>query len=215
MIQIKPFVFNFFSENTYVVFDQTKEAIIVDPGCYSQNEKDQLATFISKNELQVKFIINTHGHIDHVLGNHYVKELYGAPVLIHPLDVVVLKSVEVYAPSYGIMDYVGIDPDGNLEPGQKLRFGNTAFDIIFVPGHAPGHIALIGPNQKVCISGDVLFYESIGRTDLPGGNHQTLLNSIHQKMFTLDDDMVVYPGHGPTTTIGHEKAHNPFCLITN
>jgi hydroxyacylglutathione hydrolase len=200
-------------ENTYVLFDDTKECIIVDPGCYEKAEKESLALFIENNNLKVKYLINTHCHIDHVLGNNFVKEKYKVPLIIHRLDESVLQAVKVYAPNYGFFQFEESHPDQFIEEGEEINFGNTSLQVLFVPGHAPGHIVLYHKDQKFCIGGDVLFRESIGRTDLPGGDHDTLIDNIKSKMFALPDETEVFPGHGPTTTIGYEKKHNPYCNI--
>ena len=213
MITVKSFVFNPFMENTYVVYDDTKECIVVDPGCYEDYEKTALDEFIISNELKVRTLINTHGHIDHVLGNVHIMDKYKVPLLMHELDVSVLRAVESYAPNYGFQHYSPSEPTGFLSEGDKVRFGNSEFDVLFLPGHAPGHIGLLNQEEKILVSGDVLFRESVGRTDLPGGDHHTLIESIHEKLFPLPDDITVYCGHGPETTIGHEKQYNPFCAI--
>ena len=213
MIHVKSFVFNPFMENTYVLHDQTGEAIVIDPGCYEEYEQTMLETYIRENELKVVGLINTHGHIDHVLGNTFISRKFGVPLQIHPLDVPVLKAVEAYAPNYGFNNYQPLEPEILLEEGGKVSFGASELEILFLPGHAPGHIGLLERDQKFLIGGDVLFRESIGRTDLPGGDHATLLDSIREKLFMLDDDIVVYCGHGPETQIGHEKRYNPFCAI--
>ena len=213
MITIKSFEFNPFSENTYVLSDESAECIIIDPGCFSAEEKDELKRYISNQDLNVVKLINTHCHIDHVFGNAFIKNKYGADLIIHKLDVPTLETVQVYAPAYGFNDYEPSQPDQYMEEGDVLTFGKSTLEVLFVPGHAPGHVVLVNKNQNFCIGGDVLFRESIGRTDLPGGDHETLIHNIHEKMFALDDRIVVYPGHGPTTTIGHEKIHNPFCSI--
>jgi len=210
---IKQFVFNAFSENTYVVYDESKECLIIDPGCYEQEEKELLKNFVSDNELHVTSLINTHCHIDHVLGNAFIKEEYGVELTIHELDKPTLKSNEVVAPMYGFNNYVSTESDKYIEEGEKVKFGNSYFDVIFVPGHAPGHIALVNESESICIGGDVLFQQSIGRTDLPGGDFDTLMDSIKNKMFNLSDDVIVYCGHGPSTNIGYEKQHNPFCGV--
>jgi hydroxyacylglutathione hydrolase len=215
MLRIQPFVFNPFQENTFVLFDETKKCIIIDPGCYEESEKEELASFIRQQELDVKFLLNTHCHIDHILGNSYVKEKYGVKLLISKLEEPVLMSVKVYAPNYGFMQYHEASPDAYLKEGDVVKFGNTNLNVIFVPGHSPGHIAFYDPENQVLIGGDVLFFNSIGRTDLPGGDYNTLINSIHQKLFTLPDQITVYPGHGPETTIGYEKRANPFCALSN
>ena len=208
---IKQFVFNAFSENTYVVYDDTKECIIVDPGCYEPNEKAELKKFIEDNNLTVTSLINTHCHIDHVLGNNFVKGEFGVGLTIHKLDIETLKANEVVAPIYGFQAYESCEADSLVEEGDQVKFGNSTFDVLFVPGHATGHIALVNESEKICIGGDVLFQQSIGRTDLPGGNFDTLMESIKNKLFKLADDVTVYCGHGPSTNIGFEKQHNPFC----
>jgi len=210
---IHTFTFNPFYENTYVLYDDTKECIIIDPGCIETFERSELSEFIESKELKVKALINTHCHIDHVLGNAWVKKYFKVPLWIHAIEKATLKAVEAYAPSYGFVRYEGSEADAFLDEGDQVKFGNTVLDIFFVPGHAPGHIALYDINQKFVIGGDVLFQGSIGRTDLPGGDYKTLIESIQKKMFKLPDDTIVYCGHGPTTTIGIEKRSNPYCAI--
>lgn len=214
MIQIQPFVFNAFQENTYVVYDETSECVIIDPGCYEREECDELSSFIQNNNLKVKLLLNTHCHVDHVLGNYFVKDTYKVKFQMHRLDEQVLRAVKVYAPTYGVTGYTEALPDSFLEEGDQVHFGNQSFNVLFVPGHSPGHIAFYNAASKSVIAGDVLFYNSIGRTDLPGGNYNTLIKSIHEKLFTLPDDVTVYPGHGPETTIGFEKRTNPFCSVS-
>ncbi|MFD1000640.1 MBL fold metallo-hydrolase [Ohtaekwangia kribbensis] len=213
MLQLQSFVFNPLQENTYVLFDETKECVIIDPGCYEREEQYDLADFIETNQLKVVKLLNTHGHVDHVLGNAFVKETYKTKLYIHEQDAATLKAVKVYAPHYGFFQYQEAEPDIYLKEGEAVTFGNQSLDVLFVPGHAPGHIAFYHAASKTLIGGDVLFYNSIGRTDLPGGNYDTLIDSIHQKLFTLPDDVTVYPGHGPETTIGYEKKTNPFCAL--
>lgn len=214
MISIQSFVFNPFQENSYVVYDDTKEAVIVDPGCYDEDEKKELADFVAGNNLEIKMLLNTHCHIDHVLGNHFVKEKFKTQLYIHKTEEFVLNAQKVLAPHYGMHGYEEARPDFFLKEGDSVRFGSQEFSVLFVPGHSPGHIAFYSQREKVVLAGDVLFQNSIGRTDLPGGNFDTLINSIHQKLFTLPDDVIVYPGHGGTTSIGIEKRTNPFCAIT-
>ncbi|MFZ6009194.1 MAG: MBL fold metallo-hydrolase [Bacteroidota bacterium] len=215
MLRIQSFVFNPFQENTYVLHDDTRECVIVDPGCYDREEQYELAEFIEHHQLNVKLLLNTHCHIDHVLGNYFVKEKYKVRFMMHVKDEPVLKAVKVYAPGYGMHQYSEALPDGFLEEGDVVKFGQQALQVLFVPGHAPGHIAFYDPQTKIVIGGDVLFLNSIGRTDLPGGDYDTLIDSIHQKLFTLPDDVRVFPGHGPETTIGYEKRTNPFCALTD
>jgi len=213
MLQLQSFVFNPLQENTYVLFDETKECVVIDPGCYDAEEQHDLTDFIETNQLKVVKLLNTHCHVDHVLGNAFIKSRFNTKLYIHPLDEPVLKAVKVYAPHYGFFQYQETEPDVYLKEGEPVTFGNQSLNVLFVPGHAPGHVAFYHTQQKIVIGGDVLFYNSIGRTDLPGGNYDTLINSIHTKLFTLPDDVTVYPGHGPETTIGYEKKTNPFCAI--
>ncbi len=214
MLQVHSFVFNPLQENTYILADETKECVIVDPGFFDAAEKQELLTFINQKQLTVKLLLNTHCHVDHVLGNYVVKETFKTNLLIHRNEVPVLKAVPAYAPGYGIFQYEETEPDGYLEEDDVIRFGNQSLNVIFVPGHSPGHVAFYHAKNKVLIGGDVLFYNSIGRTDLPGGNAAQLIQSIHQKLFVLPDDVRVYPGHGPETTIGFEKRTNPFCALS-
>lgn len=213
MIQIKSFVFNPFMENTYVVYDSSKNAAIIDPGCYEGYEQDELTRFIKEEGLKVEKLINTHCHIDHVLGNSFVKDVYGVELYMHQEDKTTLDSVAAYAPAYGFTNYQPSSPDHFLKEGDNIKIGNTPFEILFLPGHAPGHVGLMNEKEKVFIGGDVLFDGSIGRTDLPGGNHDLLISSIQNKLFKYADDITVYCGHGPTTTLGKEKNTNPFCAI--
>ena len=211
---LKFFVFNPFQENTYVISDNTRECVIIDPGCYEEHEKKLLADYVSDNHLNVRMLLNTHCHIDHILGNDFVKEKFKTKLYIHPKEEFVLNAQKIFAPNYGFHQYHEARPDAYLTPGDSIEFGEQKFTILFVPGHAPGHVAFYNEKEKVVIGGDVLFEGSIGRTDLPGGNFNTLIKSIHEKLFTLPDDVVVYPGHGGETTIGVEKRTNPFCRLT-
>ncbi|MEO9966037.1 MAG: MBL fold metallo-hydrolase [Reichenbachiella sp.] len=201
-------------ENTYVLHDETKEAIIIDPGCYEAAEREELTSFIEANDLKVVRLINTHCHIDHVFGNAFVKKKYGVKLTIHQEDEATLKSVEVYAPAYGFQNFETSEADDFFEEGDQVNFGNSTLEVLFTPGHAPGHVVLVNQQQNICIGGDVLFEGSIGRTDLPGGDFDTLIRSIHEKLFTLDEKTTVYPGHGGTTTVGKEKVSNPFCALS-
>src|SRR5687768_12559330 len=215
MLHVQSFTFNPFQENTLVLSDDSHNCFIVDPGCADEAEQTELANFIEKNHLKVQLLLNTHCHIDHVLGNYFVKEKFRTRLLIHAKDEPVLKAQKVYASNYGFFKYHEALPDGYLEEGDTLKLGDEVLSVLFVPGHAPGHVAFYNKKNKIIISGDVLFYNSIGRTDLPGGNYDQLISSIHEKLFTLPDDVKVYPGHGPSTTIGFEKKTNPFCAVTN
>jgi hydroxyacylglutathione hydrolase len=213
MLKIKSFTFNPFYENTYILYDDSLAAIVVDPGCYDTHEQAELDHFIALNALKVQSVVLTHAHIDHVLGAAYVKRKYNVPLIMHELDVPTLRSVAVYAPNYGFAAFESVTPEQFVQEGDTIALGQEELAVLFVPGHAPGHIALVHQEQKICIAGDVLFQRSIGRTDLPGGDYDTLIRSIRTKLFNLSDDTVVYCGHGPSTTIGDEKRHNPFCAI--
>ncbi len=213
MIQIKDFTFNPFQENTFLLFDETKECVIIDPGCYEKHEEATLSKFIEDNNLKVVLLLNTHCHIDHVLGNAFVKRKYAVDLALHKKDEATLESVQGYAQSYGFAKYQPATANKYLDESNTVKFGNSELEILFVPGHAPGHIAFVNKENNICIGGDVLFNGSIGRTDLPGGDLDTLIESIHNKIFPLGASMVVYSGHGPSTTVGKEKKSNPFCAI--
>lgn len=212
MVSVKVFCFNAFSENTFLIHDNSA-CIIVDPGCYETQEYDELKGFISERGLVPESIINTHCHIDHVLGVDLLKDHYKIPFYIGSQEIPVLESSKVVAPAYGFNRFREPVPDGLLNEGDIVSMGDSDWKVIHVPGHSPGHIALYEEKQKLCISGDVLFLHSIGRTDLPGGDFDTLIDSIRKKLFVLPDDVTVYPGHGPETTIQEERLRNPFCGI--
>lgn len=210
MIKIQTFVFNPFSENTYVLYDESKECVIIDPGCFDKNEYEEITNFISSINLTPKYIIITHGHIDHVLGITYLKKMFNIPVWIPKEEEETYNSVSTYSSSYGFENYEHTPEDHLIADGEVINFGNSSLATIFAPGHSAGHVAFINEEQNICIGGDILFSGSIGRVDLPGGDYDTLIESIKNKLFVLDESMVVYPGHGPTTTIKIEKTTNPF-----
>ncbi|WP_066838318.1 MBL fold metallo-hydrolase [Rufibacter ruber] len=209
-LQIESFTFNPFSENTYVLFDSSKECVIIDPGCATRQEEQELKDFIEARGLTVARLLNTHCHIDHVLGNYFVATTYHVPLEIHEADLAVLRAVPTYSAAYGFPQYQEVLPEKFLKEGEDVSFGNTRLQVLFTPGHAPGHVVFYHEESQLVIGGDVLFQRSIGRTDLPGGDYQTLINSIRTKLFTLPDAVRVYPGHGPSTTVGEEKNSNPF-----
>ncbi|WP_324672954.1 MBL fold metallo-hydrolase [Hymenobacter sp. GOD-10R] len=207
---VSGFTFNAFSENTYLLHDGTGQCAVVDPGCYSRQEQNALQEFIKTHGLQVVLLLNTHCHIDHVLGNQFIIDTYQVPFLIHEADLGTLRAVPTYAAPYGFPQYTPAEPTGFLTPDAPVRFGDTELAVRFTPGHAPGHVIFYHEPTKVVIGGDVLFRQSIGRTDLPGGDHATLIRSIRTQLLTLPDDVTVYPGHGTATTIGAERISNPF-----
>lgn len=210
MITVKTFVFNSFSENTYILYDETKECVIIDPGCFDKNEEEEITSFISNNKLIPKYILITHGHIDHVLGVNYLKKLLNISVWVPKEEKDTYNAVPSYAGSYGFEKYQHTPIDHLINEGEEIIFGNSTLNTIYAPGHSAGHAAFINSKQNICMGGDILFNGSIGRVDLPGGDYETLINSIKTKIFTLNDSIVVYPGHGPTTTIKYEKTNNPF-----
>ncbi|MDX5347544.1 MAG: MBL fold metallo-hydrolase [Hymenobacteraceae bacterium] len=212
-MNIKTLTFNPFSENTYILSDDTNECVVVDPGCSDKHERAELDEYIKNNNLKVVRLLNTHCHIDHVLGNYHVSKTYNVPLEIHKGDLPTLRAIPAYAPAYGVTDYQEVLPEKYLEEGKDVTFGNTTLKVLFTPGHAPGHVVFYNEADKSVIGGDVLFQRSVGRTDLPGGDFDTLISSIHKKLFTLPDSVTVYPGHGPATTIAEEKKYNPFCAV--
>ncbi len=211
MTLVAKFTFNPFQENTYVLHDETKECIIIDPGCYDENEKLELVEFIEKENLKPVRLINTHCHIDHIFGNHFISEKYNLPLEIHEGELPVLNAVPQVAMMYGIPFSDPIPTVENfIKEGDIIEFGSSSLESIYTPGHSPASLSFYCKEAKFIIAGDVLFYGSIGRTDLPGGNYNTLISSIKDKLFPLGDDVEVYPGHGPKTTIAYEKKNNTF-----
>ena len=210
-MNIKIFTFNQFFENTFIISDSTNECIIIDPGCYDKNEKQILQDYILSSNLVPTRLINTHCHIDHILGNNFVSKTWDLELEIHHKDIDLLKNSKNIADLYGFVNYEN-SPITNkfLVEGDIIEFGKSKLEVLFTPGHAPGHISLYSKNENFIISGDVLFNNSIGRTDLPGGNYNTLIDTIKSKFLCLDDSTVVYCGHGPSTTVGKERINNPF-----
>lgn len=210
MLQIKTFQFSPIQENTYVVYNEEKDCIIFDPGCYFQEEKEALDDFIKSHQLVPKLLINTHCHLDHVFGNKFVAETYHLKPFIHPLE----EKLLALAPTSGLMYNLPFDHYSGelqyLKEGQVISLGEDQLKVLFTPGHSPGSVSFYCEKQSWLISGDVLFYQSIGRTDLPGGDLETLLASIRKEIFVLPDETIVYSGHGQETTVGEEKRHNPF-----
>ena len=210
MIHIKAFTFSPISENTYVLYNNDGKAIIIDPGCYFPNEQETLKDFLTDNSLTPVYLLNTHCHLDHVFGNKWVHENYGLEPHLHPNEEAMLALAPVSGERWGLpfQNYTG--PLHFLNDGDTVLLGETEIQVILAPGHSPGSICFYIPSQGDLIGGDVLFRGSIGRTDLPGGDSETLLNSIREKLWVLPDETVVYSGHGIRTTIGYEKRNNPF-----
>lgn len=202
---IKTLVVGPIMANSFILgCEATREAVVIDPG----DEADRILRAMAEPGLRVKYIINTHGHMDHVGGNKSLKEATGAPILIHPLDAPMLNQVASSAAAWGMVAVNSPPPDRELEDGDEVCFGSITLKVIHTPGHTPGGISLC--TDREVFVGDTLFAGSIGRTDFAGGSFATIKKSIQQKLFTLNDDLAVYPGHGPATTIGEERRSNPF-----
>ncbi len=209
-LRVQSITFNPFEENTYFIIAPNNDCIIIDPGCFDDRERQEVKDFITENKLKPVRLINTHCHIDHILGNAFVAEEYKLGLEIHQGELPVLQAGITIAGMYDIPYQLSPDPTSFLTPGSEIIFGGHVLNILFTPGHSPASICLYDEEDEWVIGGDVLFYESIGRTDLPGGDFKTLINSIRTQLFTLPDDVIVYPGHGPETRIGYEKMFNPF-----
>lgn len=212
MLYLKSFTFNPFQENTYVLYDDQGEAFVIDPGNSNAEENKALSDFIDQKKLKLKRLLLTHAHIDHILGVHYVFDRYGLLPEVHHNDLFFVDRMAQSAAMYGINCEQAPAPGRFLNEGEKVVLGKYEFDCIFTPGHSPGSISFYNQENKLLISGDVLFRGSIGRSDLPMGDHETLISSIKEKLLPLGDEVKVYSGHGPSTTIGHEKLNNPFLI---
>ncbi len=212
MIAVQQLTFSPIQENTYVLYNESGEAFIIDPGMYFPAEKQALKEYLDSNELRLTKLLQTHCHLDHVFGSKWVHETYGLEMHLHPLEEKVLS----FAPASGQMWGLNFDnysgPLHFLNEGDEVLLAGDKLEVLFAPGHSPGSICFYCRAQKFIIGGDVLFDGSIGRTDLPGGDHATLISSIKQKLLVLDDDVIVYSGHGPQTTIGKERRSNPFLV---
>ena len=210
MSTVKCFENNPYQENTYILYDESGECAIIDPGMYTAAEQNAVVNFIKDNNLKPVLLLNTHCHIDHVLSNKFIFDQYGLKPQFNKGELEVLEAVVAYAPAMGFRYDVSPSPDVFLPETGSITFGNTALQLIFAPGHSPAHLCFYDEPAQLLIGGDVLFKGSIGRADLPGGNYNQLIKNIEEKLFTLPDNCTVYPGHGPETTIGFEKQHNPF-----
>ncbi|HAW21194.1 MAG TPA: MBL fold hydrolase [Flavobacteriales bacterium] len=211
MVQIKKFVFSPFQENTYVLYNEDKEAWIIDPGCFYEEEAQALKEFILEEGLTPVKLLNTHCHLDHIFGNNFVHREYGLLPEYHKLDQPMLDMAPSQAKLYGIDGFQDSpNAESFLKEGTTINLGQVGFEVRFVPGHAPGHVAFINHSEQIVIGGDVLFHHSIGRTDLPFGDYDTLIHSIKSQFYTLAPEFTVYSGHGPETTIGEEINNNPF-----
>jgi glyoxylase-like metal-dependent hydrolase (beta-lactamase superfamily II) len=212
-MKIARLIFNPLQENTYVVWDETLEAVVIDAGNMSEKENATLEQFLSERGLKPVYALNTHGHFDHLMGVEFLRSRYGAKFAVSSKDKFLVESAKQNAAMFGIGggDIVEVI-DVDLEGMESIKFGQTELQIITTPGHTPGHVVFYEPQAKVLFTGDTLFRESIGRTDLPGGDYSWIMNSILEKIIPLGDDVKVYPGHGETTDIGHESMYNPFVV---
>lgn len=213
MLNVKVFTFSPVQENTYILSDEHGLCAIIDPGCYFDEEKEELSSYIEKTRLKPVLLLNTHCHLDHVFGNKFVHETYGLTLHLHEKE----KRMLEMAPASGLMWNLPFDNyKGELvfvDEQDKLSVGADELEILFTPGHSPGSISFYHRQQNFVVSGDVLFNMSVGRTDLPGGSFEVLANSIRNKLYTLTDSCMIYPGHGDPTSIGFEKKHNPFVMV--
>lgn len=210
MLKVQSFVFNDFQENTYLIWDQTNQCAIIDPGCFRANERKQLSDFIKENGLTPSLLLNTHCHIDHVLGNDFVMNAYQLPLHLHKEEISTYENTKKWTVMFGIPALEVPENLVFLEPGKNISFGSTQLEVLFTPGHSIASVSFLHRPSLQLFAGDVLFKQSIGRTDLPGGNLSTLLRSIQENILVLPDETRVYAGHMEPTTVGEEKANNPY-----
>ena len=210
MTKIKVFAFNPFQVNTYILYDDSGQCVIIDPACYEDPEKRMLSDFIKGEGLKPLLALNTHCHIDHILGNNFVTKEFSIPLKTHKDSMIFIENAKEYALTFGFEVEDPVKPDGFLADNDIVEFGSQKLKVIHTPGHADGSICFYNEKDGFLFCGDVLFKAGIGRTDLPTGNYDTLIKNINEKLLVLPADVIVYPGHGPETTIGSEKSSNPF-----
>jgi hydroxyacylglutathione hydrolase len=212
MLHLKSFTFNPFQENTYVIYDDEQNAFIIDPGNSTASENAQLKGFIEEKKLNVRRLLLTHGHIDHIMGNKFIFDTYGLLPEVNENDLFFIERMPQSAAMYGVNAEPSPMPEKFINDGDKIQLGKYEFECIYTPGHSPGSISFYNRENKLLIGGDVLFNGSIGRSDLPKGDHETLIRSIKERILTLGDDIKVYSGHGPSTDTGYERQTNPFLI---
>ena len=210
MLTIHSFCFNAFQENTYVIYNEQKMAIIIDPGCYLRNEQESLVNFITGNELLPILLLNTHCHLDHVFGNNFISETYGLTAHFHKNEQPVIDRLPEGGARWGVPCEPYKGPVQYIDQGEIIKFGNDEFKVLFTPGHSPGSVCFYHQNQDFIIGGDLIFKDGVGRTDLPGSNPLDLINSIKTQILPLTDTLKIYSGHGPETTLGRERKSNPY-----
>jgi hydroxyacylglutathione hydrolase len=210
MITVKTFVFNAFQENTYLLYDHTRRCKVFDPGMNNENEQLEFNEYIRSNGLELEAIVNTHCHVDHVLGCQYLKKKYNIPFFIHKMELNMLRDASSYGDFFGLQVEDPPAPDQYYSEGDIVQIGEGVLSVVHIPGHSIGSIAFYSPEDNFIITGDVLFKGSIGRTDLSGGDYNVLIESIRSKIFILPEQTLVFPGHGPSTTVGDEIKTNPF-----
>lgn len=210
-MKTKTFTVNPFAMNCYVYWDEnSNEGVIIDPGAYDDNEKNEILNFINAEGINITLILNTHGHIDHIIGNDWAKKTFNVPLLMHKDDMPLIDNAVKQGEMFGVSFPQPPNPDKFIDETDVIKFGDTVFKIIHTPGHSPGSVCFIDENRKIIFGGDTVFRGSIGRTDLWMGDMNVLLDSIQNKIFKYSDDYVIYPGHMEETTIGEEKENNPF-----
>lgn len=214
MITVKKFIFNLFGENAYLLYDETKEAVLIDCGCATPDEEKTLSDYISDNQLTLKRLLSTHYHFDHVIGNSYIFRAYGIRPEMHRDEKNKnAPTLAMQASLFGVpAHFEEIEPSRNIEDNEEIHFGHSALKALLTPGHSPASLAFYSVADRFIMAGDTIFRCSIGRTDLWGGHYDTLISSIRNRIFTLPDDTVIYPGHGPSTTVAYEKANNPYAF---
>ncbi len=210
MIKVEKFVVNPLAENSFVLSDETGESVLIDPGFFYREEKREIKEHIADNNLKPVKIINTHCHFDHIMGVEFIRSEFDIPFCAHSDDSFWVKKATEQGNMYGFDMKPVLPINEFLVEKEFVRFGNSQLEIIHIPGHSPGHVVFYCEQDKFLFAGDVLFYGSIGRTDLPGGDYDTLISNIKKKLFSLPDETKVYCGHGPETTLGFEKTSNPF-----
>lgn len=210
MIEIRCFTVNAFSENTYLVFDQAGNGLVIDPGFMDTGESNNFDAFVANNGIILRQCLQTHCHIDHIMGVHHINQKYGLKTRMHQKEISVFDSGKHVSAMYGLPYKEGIYNEDYLLNGMQLQIGHISFRVLFTPGHSPGSVCFYFNEQDILLAGDLIFKGSVGRTDLPGGDQTALINSVRQEVFVLPDQTLIYSGHGEPTEVGHEKLHNPF-----